>query len=85
MVLAGSAISSTTNKSMKSSDRALRQKYADIISPDWVLKKDVLFSSPSAAAGFVGGASLSGNAIWKTEEGVSLGNLITDTSSMAEQ
>lgn len=85
VVLAGSVISSTTNKSMKSSDRALRQKYADIISPDWVLKKDVLFSSPSAAAGFVGGASLSGNAIWKTEEGVSLGNLITDTSSMAEQ
>lgn len=85
VVLAGSVISSIVKRSLKANIRKLREKYAEIIGADWVLKKDVLFSSPSAAAGFVGGASLSGNAVWKTEEGVSLGNLITDTSSMAEQ
>ncbi len=85
VVLAGSTISSIVKRSLPANIRKLREKYAEIIGADWVLRKDVLFSSPSAAAGFVGGASLSGNAIWKTEEGVSLGNLITDTSSMAEQ
>ncbi|MBQ5976929.1 MAG: DUF4357 domain-containing protein [Oscillospiraceae bacterium] len=30
---------------------------------------DVLFSSPSAAASFVGGASLNGNLLWKDDNG----------------
>jgi len=36
---------------------------------------DVLLSSPSAAAAFVGGSSLNGNELWKTENGISLKNI----------
>ncbi|WP_296180565.1 DUF4357 domain-containing protein [uncultured Mobiluncus sp.] len=34
------------------------------------------FTSPSAAASFVGGGTLSGNATWKTNEGIFLGQLL---------
>ena len=40
------------------------------------LTADVLLSSPSSAAGFVGGASLSGNALWKDAEGKTLKELL---------
>ena len=41
----------------------------------YMLTADILLSSPSAAASFVGGASLSGNVNWKNENGVCLGDL----------
>ena len=37
--------------------------------------EDVLLSSPSAAAAFVGGTSSKGNELWKTEDGITLKNL----------
>ncbi|MCC8163183.1 MAG: DUF4357 domain-containing protein [Lachnospiraceae bacterium] len=36
------------------------------------LTADILMTNASAAAGFIGGASLSGNALWHDEEGRSL-------------
>ncbi|WP_443795451.1 DUF4357 domain-containing protein [Dialister hominis] len=40
-----------------------------------ILTEDILLTSPSAAAAFVGGSSLSGNELWKTADGVSLKNI----------
>ena len=58
-------------------ERALndRKKYADKIDDTNKLLADILFPSPSAAAAFVGGASMSGNALWKDENGVTLKDL----------
>ena len=52
--------------------RRFREKYADKISSNGVLSDDVLLTSPSAAAAFVGGSSLSGNLMWKTIDGKTL-------------
>jgi hypothetical protein len=53
----------------------LREKYKTKIGSDHILLEDILFTSPSAAAAFVGGSSLSGNELWKTADGVALKNL----------
>lgn len=76
VILKGSTINPATTKSCP--ERAIkdRQKYADKIDENNVLTADLLFSSPSAAAGFIGGASLSGNALWKDAEGKTLKELI---------
>lgn len=50
--------------------------YANIMGVKGVLTADVLLSSPSSAAGFVGGASLSGNALWKDADGKTLRELL---------
>ncbi len=52
-----------------------RNKYAALIDKNYTLTSDVLLSSPSAAASFIGGASLSGNSRWKDKNGVNLGDL----------
>lgn len=39
---------------------------------DWVTTEDLLFNSPSAAAGFVLGYAVSGPANWKRKDGKSL-------------
>ncbi|MBT1018016.1 GIY-YIG nuclease family protein [Canibacter sp. lx-72] len=75
IVFAGSRISLKLNKSVGNGTRKRRERYAEKIDSQGILLADLLFSSPSGAAAFVGGASLSGNAIWKTEGGMSLGQL----------
>lgn len=75
VVLKGSSIVVKTVKSCPESALRSRDKYADKISKDNVLLDDILFSSPSAAAAFVGGASLSGNELWRTAEGKTLKEL----------
>ncbi len=51
----------------------LRKKYADKINPDTnEIIADLLFTSPSAAACFVGGASLNGMTSWLTKENKTL-------------
>lgn len=52
-----------------------REKHKAKIDGNHILLDDNLFTSPSAAAAFVGGSSLSGNELWKTADGVSLKNL----------
>lgn len=52
-----------------------RTRYGSFIDENNCLSADVLLSSPSATASFVGGASLSGNFKWKDENGVTLGQL----------
>ena len=72
VVFNGSTINPLLAKSCP--ERALkdRNKYADKIDKNNTITTDILFSSPSAAAAFVGGASLSGNALWKDVDGKSL-------------
>jgi len=48
----------------------LREKYKAKIDSNHILIEDILFTSPSAAAAFVGGSSSSGNELWKTAEGI---------------
>ena len=77
-VLKGSKLSPTIVKSCPENARKYRQKYATKISSDYVLTEDVLVSSPSAGAAFVGGASISGNEVWKTKEGIALKDVDCD-------
>jgi hypothetical protein len=64
--------------------KRLRVKYEDSINSSFVLTKDIRFTSPSAAAGFVGGASLNGNDYWVTEDGVMLGHYLGNTLLVGE-
>lgn len=55
--------------------KAVISKQEPKINADHIFTEDILFSSPSAATAFVGGASLSGNELGKTSDGISLKNL----------
>lgn len=72
VVFKGSRISDTLTTACPGSVKKARKKYAKLIGDDFVLKGNVRLSSPSLAAGFVGGASLSGNVLWKDKNGISL-------------
>lgn len=72
VVLKGSILSQKIAKSCPEIAIKARTKYSDRINKDNALTDDVLLSSPSAAAAFVGGSSLSGNELWKTENGIPL-------------
>lgn len=72
VVLKGSILSQKIAKSCPEIAIKARTKYSDRINKDNTLTDDVLLSSPSAAAAFVGGSSLSGNELWKTENGIPL-------------
>lgn len=75
VVLKGSTINPCMTKSCPERVGKGRNKYADKINKDGVLTADILFSSPSSAASFVGGASLSGNALWKDSSGRCLADM----------
>ena len=75
VVLKGSSINPQITKACPMRAIKKKKKYASLIDASNVLSSDVLLSSPSAAASFVGGASLSGNFKWKDENGVTLGEL----------
>lgn len=74
-VLKGSSLSPTLVKSCPENARKYRKQYESKIDKNFVLLEDVLLSSPSAAAAFVGGVSINGNEAWKTKEGVSIKNI----------
>ena len=76
VVLKGSTINPTMTKSCPERTIKDRKKYEDKIDSKGALTADVLLSSPSSAAGFVGGASLSGNALWKDADGKTLRELL---------
>lgn len=81
VVFKGSKISSTLTQSCPENVRRFRIKYADKVSDNYILNEDVLLSSPSAAAGFVGGSSLSGNVMWIDNKGRTLKELEEKESS----
>lgn len=69
VVFKGSQLSPTIQPSCPDNVRRYREKYKDKIDSDFNLKEDIMVSSPSAAAGFVGGSSLSGNVLWEDKNG----------------
>lgn len=72
VVMTGSTISLTTNKSCPENVLRFREKYAGKVNEQGKLVADLLFPSPSAAAGFVAGYSINGNAMWKDASGKTL-------------
>lgn len=52
--------------------KELREEYADFISADGILQKDIVFGSPSYAATFVCGKNTNGQVEWKYEDGTPL-------------
>lgn len=76
-VFAGATVSEKTSaKSLHKGIISLREKYiAEKKVVDWTTTEDLLFSSPSTAADFILGYSVSGPAQWKTEAGISLKDL----------
>lgn len=76
VVLKGSRLAEELTRSAPKQVIRLREKYKDNIDSSFLLTKDIRFTSPSAAAGFVGGASLNGNDYWVTDEGMALGEYL---------
>lgn len=72
VVLTGSTINATTTKACPDSAIKNRAKYGKSIDENFTLTDDLLFSSPSGAAAFVGGSALSGNELWKDQNGTKL-------------
>lgn len=70
----GSQINLEIVPSCPQGTRKARQEYADKINGN-VLVADIEFSSISAAASFVAGASQNGNVVWKNENGVTFKEL----------
>ena len=76
VIFKGSAVNPSLTKRCPERTIKDRKKYASKINKNGVLISDILLSSPSSAAGFVGGASLSGNALWKDSNGKTLKELL---------
>ncbi len=75
VVLKGSQICSRLMKSCPDPTLRNREKYTSKVDENYVLIEDILFTSPSSAASYIGGASLSGNACWYNAEGTTLKNI----------
>lgn len=75
VVFKGSQIAAKLTKSCPDPTLRNREKYADKIDANSCLMEDILFTSPSSAASFIGGASLSGNATWCNADGTTLKKL----------
>jgi len=72
VVLKGSEVAPLPTRSCPNTIQHLREKYSERINPDNILIEDTLFSSPSAAAGFVVFASANGLIMWVNSEGKTL-------------
>lgn len=79
VVKKGSRIADKVTKSCPEYAIKKREQYKDIIDDNFVLLEDILFNTPSGAVGFVCGASKSGNAEWKTADGITLKELESKT------
>ncbi len=75
VVLKGSQICSKLTKNCPDPTLRNREKYASKVDANFVLIEDILFTSPSSAASYIGGASLSGNACWYNAQGTTLKNI----------
>ncbi len=74
VLLKGSQLSPTTVNSCPKIAITLREKHSADIS-DWTTTEDILFQSPSSAASFVSGSSVSGNDMWVLKDGTPLKDL----------
>ena len=79
VVLRGSVLNPNTTKSCPEKAIKDRKKYEAKIGKDYTLTDNILFPSPSSAAAFIGGASLSGNALWKDDEGRNLKSILNES------
>jgi len=75
VVFKESVVTPELQKSCPENAVKLRDKYKTNFDGNNILLEDILFTSPSAAAAFVGGSSLNGNEVWKTADGVALKNV----------
>ncbi len=81
ILLKGSQIAPLLKNSCGKDGKALRDKYASIISPDSITLEDIYFNSSTAAAKFVAGSSLNGKLYWKTKDGVLLKDILNSDSN----
>lgn len=72
VVLKDSKVALSPTKSCPKPIKHLREKYVGRVDAQGILIEDTLFTSPSAAAGFVTYASTNGLIMWMTEEGKTL-------------
>ena len=75
VVFKGSQIAAKLTQSCPAPTLRNREKYADKIDANSCLMENILFTIPSSAASFIGGASLSGNATWCNADGTTLKKL----------
>ena len=75
VVFKNSEVSPNPTKSCPDTIHHLREQNADRINAENLLTEDTLFSSPSAAAGFVTYASANGLIMWATKDGKTLREL----------
>lgn len=76
LLLKGSKVATTVGKSCPLAIKRMREDYAKYINDEFVLTKDILFESSSAAAKFVTGSSVNGKICWKNQDGVLLEDLL---------
>ena len=72
VVFKGFTVSANPTKSCPDTIQHLRNQYAERIDKSNMLSEDILFKSPSAAAGFVTYASTNGLIMWVTQDGRTL-------------
>ncbi len=72
VVFKGCTVSANPTKSCPDTIQHLRNQYAERIDKSNMLSEDILFKSPSAAAGFVTYASTNGLIMWVTQDGRTL-------------
>lgn len=75
VVLKGSEVAPVPTKSCPNTIKHLREKYSERINSNYILIEDILFSSPSAAAGFVAFASANGLIMWVNSAGKTIRDL----------
>ncbi|AZA14689.1 GIY-YIG nuclease family protein [Corynebacterium choanae] len=83
VILQGSQINPNLTASCPDGVRLARKKLADFVGKDMRTTQDLLFSSPSAAASFVAGASQNGLTQWVLPDGRTLKQAETDESQRA--
>ena len=81
VVLKGSTISPSVSASAKDWIIRRRDENQHVINPDFMLKKSISFSSPSAAASFVVGHQANGWNVWKAADGRTLGEVERSAST----
>lgn len=75
VVSKGSILSLALSESKTFRGRKAVEKMREGVLDGAILKKDIKFKSPSTAANFITGGSSNGMRLWKTKEGISIGDL----------